>query len=179
MRTRLQGFALVASFLMPTLSRVVTLWARVAACFVAATLVWCLLVAGFGVAPGSAALVGLAAAIAFSAAMAPIVGCIALGDARGAVLWMTPLAALPAAFAGLYGFHALLQGLAAAFPSALPGVIPRAEAGGSVVVWAVLATAMLLVARSARASGVLRTLAALACAGLAVGLGLWVRALGV
>jgi hypothetical protein len=147
--------------------------------FFGAALVWLLLVTGFGTGPIGAGLVALAATLAFAAAIAPAVGCVVLSHRRPSVLWLTPIAALASAFGGLLAFHWLLQLFTAGIPSALSDVAPRAEAGGSVVVWAVLSASMLLAALAPQASKLLRTVAALASAALAVGLAMWVRALGV
>ena len=169
----------VALALMPDLTRVFIVLAKPALAFLGAVLVWLLLVVGFGVGPVGAALVGLAAILAFTAAIVPAVGCVVLSHSRPPVLLLTPMVALMGAFGGVLAFHYLLQLFTAGIPSALPEVASRAQAGGSVVVWAVLVASMSLMAFSSHAPKPLRIGTALAGVGFAVGLAMWVRALGV
>jgi hypothetical protein len=152
---------------------------KTALVFSGLVLVWLLLVASFGNGAVGAALVGLAALLAFTAAIAPAVGCVVLSHSREEVLWLTPVAGLVGAFGGVLAFHYLLQFLITGIPTALPDVAPRAQPAGSVVVWAVLSASMLLVAVVSQASKLLRILTALAGAAFAVGMGMWVRVLGI
>ena len=159
--------------------RMLIILAKSALAFIGATLVWLLLVASLGVGTVGAALVGLAAIVAFTAAIAPAVGCVVLSCSRPPILLLTPVAALVGAFGGVLAFHFLVQLFTAGIPSALYGVAPRAQAGGSVVVWAVLTASMLLITLTSHAPKPLRIVAGLASVGFAVGLGMWVRALGI
>lgn len=159
--------------------RVFVVLVKAALAFFGAVLVWWLLVFNFGVGPMGAALVGLAAFLAFTAAIAPVVGCVVLSHSRQGALWLTPIAGLVGAFGGVLAFHYVLQLLTAGIPSALPDVASRAQAAGSVVVWAVLSASLLLVAVVSHASKRLRFITALASAGFAIGAGMWVRALGI
>lgn len=163
---------------------------RVALAFSAATLLWVLIVALRETGRGSAGLVGLAAVLAFALGIAPAVAAIEYGRQRAALLWAVPVLALIGAFVGLLSFHAILQLLVSAFeavpsadsaatePSLAASASARTEAAASIVVWAVLSLSMLQAALAAHASKLLRILAALATAGLGVGLALWIRALG-
>lgn len=152
---------------------------RTALAFLGAVVVWFLLVASFGAGPVGAALVGLAAFVAFTLAIAPAVGCVVLSHSHQDVVWLTPIAGLLGALGGVVGFHYLLQLLVMEVPSAVPDVTSRAQAAGSVVVWSVLSVSMVLVSVASQASKRLRIVAAFVGAGLAGGAGMWVRALGV
>lgn len=159
--------------------RVFVILTKTALAFIGAVLVWVLLVSSFGVGAVGAALVGLAASLAFTAAITPAVGCVVLSHSRQDALWLMPIAGLVGAFGGVLAFHHLLQLLTSGVPSALPDDARRAQAAGSVVVWAVMSASMLLVAVVSRTSKIVRTLSALAGVGFAVVAGMWAQALGV
>lgn len=159
--------------------RVFAVLAISALAFLGAVLVWLLLVATLGDGLVGAALVGLAAILSFTPAIAPSIACVVRSRSRQEILWLTPIAGLGGAFGAVLAFHYLLQILTVVFPSALPDAAPRAQAAGSVLVWAVLFASTLLVAVVPHVSRLLRILSWLASAGLAVGMGMWVRALGI
>lgn len=159
--------------------RIIVAFLRVTLAFSVAALVWWLLVAVVGTDAGSAALVGLAAILAFAAGVSPGVACVESGRTRAAFLWFAPVAALIGAFIGLQAFHFLLQLLVASMPALSPAASVKAEAAGSVVVWAVLSVSVLLVALASHAPRFLRVVMVLAVAGFAAGLAMWIRALGI
>lgn len=157
-------------------------------------LIWWLLVLAAGERALGAGLVGLAMMAAFPLAIALSAMSVEAARSRPGAGWALPLTGIAGAFLGLLVFHAILQALAgaaaplwpdhAAATAAVDGRLPagaasRAEAAGSVLVWATLTATTLWPALSAHFHRGVRVFALLISVGPLTGLCLWIRALGL